>query len=397
MIKKITSAVLAAVLAVSAWTVSFAKTETIIMESFSSVDHWKQTNADKVSLCTDSDYVKEGGSSLRLLYPVSAQKGEYDFTSTSWSTGGFEMPAAAPGMTATSIGIWVYGSGNDNLTLSFNISDAQRKIVETEKKVLDFEGWQYLTFDLSKDAAYAGKTHIYSILLKWIEKVPNETAEYIYLDALDVTFGPDPQLKEELKVFSSLENGAEDVGLNPLISLRFTNMLEEGEIEKITIEPAAPFTVEQTGDKTYMLSFTEDLTASMAYTLCFNGITDVYGQTLTERIGFTTAAFSIEVHTMQSNGGEIADITQAQAGTFALDFACMNNNPALAGKDVLVFCAVYDSEGHMAGIASRKIILTDAAVPAAMEMQLKRDAAVGMVFVIDEARGLVAKTQLKGA
>lgn len=396
MMKKITAAVLAAVLAVSAWTIGFAKTETILVESFSSVDHWKQTNSDKVFLCTDSAYVKEGTSSMQLLYPVSAEKGEYDFTSTSWSTGGFALPAAEPGMAATAIGIWVYGNGNANMTLSLNLSDEQRNIVETEKKVLDFEGWQYLTFDLSADAAYAGKTRVYSILLKWIEKVPNETDEYIYLDAMDVTYGPDPQLKEDLAVSSSLEDGAEDVSLNPLISLRFTNMLEEGEIEKITIEPQAPFTVEQTSDKEYVLSFTEDLAASTAYTLHLDGLTDVYGQVLTESIAFKTAAFSIEVDAMQSNGSAITDITQAQAGTFGLELNCKNSNPALEGKNFLVFCTVYDGSGYMTGIASRRITLSDAATPVTLQMQLKNNAVTGMVFVIDEARGLIAKTQLKG-
>ncbi len=397
MLKKCISAALAAVLLISAWTVGLAKTETIVVESFDSIDQWKQTNADKVSLCTDMTYVKDGKSSMRLLYPVNAEKGEWDFTSTSWNTGGFALPPADPGMAITSIGIWVYGSGNDNLTLSLNLSDSDKKIVESEKKVLDFEGWQYLTFDLSADAQYAGKDHIYSMLLKWIDKVPNETDEYIYLDALDVTYGPDPNLKEEFKVTSSLADGEADVSLKPVVSLDFTNMLEEGEIDKISVTPQAPFSVSQTGDKSYVLTFTEDLAPTTEYVLCLDGITDVYGQVLSESITFRTAAFYITVNAMQSNGGGITDITQAQAGELKIDLACMNSNPELAGKTVLVFCTVYDAEGYMAGIASRRITLSDSEAAANVAMQLKNNAATGLVFVLDEARGLISKLEMKGA
>lgn len=393
--KRIFAALLSLLICLSAWGTALASDEQNVVESFDTVDNWLVTDADKISLNTDAEYVKEGTGSLCLRYPVAKRGNDLYISHAEWNNGGLRLTTSNDGLVVKKIGMWVYGCGDDNIQMQISTKSAgESSNIISEPCLLDFEGWKYISFGVS-DKTEA----LFYINVRRVDRnIENPEDKYIYIDELGVEYGYDMSQKNELDSVSNIADGALRVPLDAAPEYTFSNIIDEENMVDVQVSPQIDFSLEKISSKQYCIRFDKPLEIATQYKINFSNVTDIFGQEMNKNFSFTTFDFDLEVQKISNNGTEIERITEAEAGELSLELSLQSYAEVNPNNESLVICSVFDENGYMTGFACQRARLSRQQQTVAINLETSEKPVRGEVFILDSVnnRKIVEHVSLRG-
>lgn len=378
--------------------VSAAETE-VNIENFTSVDNWSgsSSTSSALSVNTEEEYIKNGETSLKLNYPVSSSGSTFNITHTDWKNGGLTVPDGDSDMIVSKIGVWLYMSeADDNIEMYIRTKNTNTsKIIDSDKYLLDFSGWKYLTFDVDSTTNY-----IYSIVVRRVEKKENIVEKNIYLDSINAIYTYDPQYKEELDVSTDIADGANRV--SPDISkivCEFANPIEDAEEPfRVVFEPFIDCEVKKITAKQYEIVLKDSFTANSAYTMSLLGISDIYGQTLDKTINFSTSYFKLQINEIKNNDNIINNAGDIRSGNMDISLEMQGYGKLLDGKNAWMFCSVFDRNNKMIGLKVKQIILSNKVINDSISFDVTGEGQKISLFILDSLseRNIIESVEMVG-
>lgn len=336
----------------------------ITVESFEQDDPvaaWSGSSSVKNALVQniDSTYIKDGESSLKVVYPVSSNGSKFSLIHKNYKNGGLAIPSDES-MIVTKIGIWVYmPEADDNIKMYVKTKNPRSTaVVSSDSVLLNFVGWKYLTFDIDSTSTY-----LYSIQIERVEKQENTAEKYIYLDAVEAVYEYDPQYKVDLKTETDIKDGAERIApdIKKIVCTFTTPIATEENLFTASFTPAVDCEIKKTSDPcVFEIQLNENLQTNTEYTLTLSGITDVYGQMDEYTMHFSTKSFHLDITKIKNNGSSVTDISDISSGTLELSYEMQSYDTATDGSEVWLFCGVTDENGKMTGLKVKKVTLSNA-------------------------------------
>ena len=136
---------------IDAMKIGYTNNSETVLDTFET-NKWDKDHGTKyISMNTNEAYVKEGVSSAKVTIPAGKVYDATQSTYTSWEKG-LILPEAEEGKVLKYVGMWIYGTGTDGLSLQLATrqgSDYKEKYIRTSPVAVNWTGWKYVKFDVS--------------------------------------------------------------------------------------------------------------------------------------------------------------------------------------------------------------------------------------------------------